>query len=197
MIRGPAVYVLLCILVPMEGAAAQAASSKSLPSNEQELSIGYEILAEAQLERLRNERPALVDEAQRRRLSLADQIDELQHRAQRGGGRGIEASPDDDLNALQKAVEDWAEDKTVTVPAEIRFTAGRLTSARRALAPVTILIEKRERRQRLIAEVVLLIKNVVVERMKRQKEENEPEIENGKTSRLQSGGIGQFPGLTE
>jgi hypothetical protein len=92
--------------------------------------------------------------------------------------------PEAELEQLDTAVEHWLGEKTASVERELRLAFEELKIAGKAFEPLPDLVSARERKQKVIRDVALII----VEVLKQDSEENgerEPDQEKGKTDRLE------------
>jgi hypothetical protein len=120
----------------------------------------YMNISQAMIERIRRQSPEVMNEVQQRYEKLPD---------------AMSTSTDIDkiTQELDAAIEKRISRNGGAMDAELRFLVGRFRTARTALQPVTELVEERERKQRVIAEVVVLIIGVLAEQTGPQKEQSD------------------------
>jgi hypothetical protein len=83
----------------------------------------------------------------------------------------------------------WIAAKSGSMETEIRFVLGRIRNAERALAPVSALVEERERKQKVIAKVVAIIADLVAEQERRDNQQRDLQIDKGKTDKLEPSAV--------
>lgn len=179
------------MLVALVGGSQSAAAQTSppLPVPPQETWAEYLNLAELVIENTRKDNPAIASEAAERYKNLPAIINELAAQARRTGGKGIEATSGAPSAELNQAIEKWIAAKSGSMETEIRFVLGRIRNAERALAPVSALVEERERKQKVIAKVVAIIADLVAEKQRRDKEQRDLQIDRGKTDKLEPSAV--------
>jgi hypothetical protein len=179
------------MLVALVGGSQSAAAQTSppLPFPPQETWAEYLNLAELVIEKTRKNKPAIASEAAERYENLPAIIDELAAQARRTGGKGIEAASGAFSAELNQSIEKWIAAKSGSMETEIRFVLGRIRNAERALAPVSALVEERERKQQVIAKVVAIIADLVAEKERRDKEQRDLQIDKGKTDKLEPSAV--------
>lgn len=124
------------------------------------LDTHYISLAEALIEKTRREKPAVARAADELRRQLPGIISELEQKARANQARGSFARADSPEEAVA-ALETQVARRGTQIDTELRFALGRLKTAQGALRPISSLVEQRERKQRLISEVIGLIGNLL------------------------------------
>jgi hypothetical protein len=143
----------------------------------------YLRLQEVAIERLSIENPAVLREAAQLYERFPEIVVHMRNDALATGARGIVVEPEAELEQLDTAVEHWLGEKTASVERELRLAFEELKIAGKAFEPLPGLVSARERKQKVIRDVALII----VEVLKQDSEENgeqEPDQEKGKTDRL-------------
>jgi hypothetical protein len=153
--KRPALFIPFFLLLPSGPLAAQQEGQPLARSG-----ADYIAYAERLIERTRQERPEIAsraDELYKRLPAIVDQLEREAKASGQGAKFGMEAgSPQ-----LEAGMERWIGEKGANIDTEIRFTAGRLKTVQRAMQPVKALIEERQRKQQIIASVIMLIWNLL------------------------------------
>ena len=138
----------------------QIATLRKLGPHSAQAWAEYMNMSQAMIERIQRQRPEVMKEVQERYEKLPD---------------AMTASKDIDKITLEldAAIEKRISGGGSTIDVELRFLAGRLRTVRTALQPVIELVEERERKQRVIAEVIVLITGVLAEQAGSQKEQSD------------------------
>lgn len=150
----------------------------------------YISLAELVIEWIEKERPDIAGKAAGYYLRLPGIVEELKDGARQTGSAGIDAAPVMDFEELDAEIGRWIADKTASMKAGLRSAEANIEIAHRALAEIAGLVGIRERKQQLIADVILLIADVLGEEDGRDRELHDPEIERGKGNKLKPSAVG-------
>jgi hypothetical protein len=161
---------LLLLLVLGSQASAQQPTLGSLIAG-----ADYASYAERLIERTRREKPEIADRADELYKRLPGIIEQLE-KEEAAPAKAVIDSPE-----LDARMERWIVEKGANVGTEIRFATGRLKTAQLALEPIKALIEERQRKQQIIASVILLISDFLAER---DRGSEEPEAEKNKSDRV-------------
>jgi hypothetical protein len=148
----------------------------------------YISLAELLIEWVEEDKPDIVKTAADRYLKFPGILQKLKENARRTGAKGIEITSATGLDGLDAEIGLWITGKAASMEAEHR-SATNLEAARRSLEPVATLVAERERKQRVITDVILLIADVLNEQ-ERSKEWRDPEMERGKGNKLRPSATG-------
>jgi hypothetical protein len=143
----------------------QIAALRKLGPHSAEAWAAYLNMSEAMIERIRRENPEVMNEVQQRYKKLQGTIkssDDADEGAQAANSLELEAAIEKRISGSGGATD-----------AELRFLTGHFRTARTALRPVIELAEERERKQRVIAEVVVLITGVLAEQTGQQNEQSD------------------------
>ena len=141
----------LLLLSPAWGQQLNSAPELSGPD--------YIAYAEKLIEKTRQEKPDIASRADELYKRLPTIVDQLEEEARAAGsplpGQGIETGS----QQIEGEMERWISEKGANIDTEIRFATGRLKTVRQAMQPITSLIEERQRKQQIISNVILLIKD--------------------------------------
>ena len=153
--KRPAFLIGFVLLLPAGPLAAQQGEPALALSG-----VDYVAYAERLIARTRQEKPEIAsraDELYRRLPAIVDQLEREAKATGQAAKFGMQAgSPQ-----LEAGMERWIREKGANVDTEMRFTAGRLKTVQRAMQPVKALIEERQRKQQIIANVIMLIRNLL------------------------------------
>jgi hypothetical protein len=144
----------------------------------------YISLAQLLIEWVEENKPDIAKEAADRYLKLPGILEKLKDKARQTGAEGIEITAATGLDELDAEIGHWITDKAASMEAELRSAAANLEIAHRALVPIVTIVGERERKQKVIGDVILLIAEVLNQQGERDKERRDPEIERSKGNKL-------------
>ena len=137
--------------------------------------------AEKLIETTRREKPDLASRADELYKRLPAIVDQLEREARAAGSKADNPGMETDTPQLEAQMERWIAEKGAHIDTEMRFATGRLKIVRQAMQPVVILIEERQRKQQIIASVIILIKDLLDAR---DGSPEEPDADRNKSDRV-------------
>jgi hypothetical protein len=152
--RSPALAIPLPLFLLLSPAWGQQLNSAPILSG-----ADYIAYAEKLIERTRQEKPDIASRADELYKRLPTIVGQLEEEARAAGGSSPSLSIQTGSQQIEAEMERWIGEKGANIDTEIRFAAGRLKTVQQAMQPITSLIEERQRKQQIISNVILLIKD--------------------------------------
>jgi hypothetical protein len=145
----------------------------------------YVRLAEFVIEKSVKEMPVIARKAADHYQKLPGILHQLKDHARETGGRGIEITAGMGLDQLDAAIEEWITHKSASMEAELHLASTNLKIAHKAVEPISALVGERERKQQVIAQVIVLMVDVLNEQAKRDQDQRDLDLERGKRDKLE------------
>jgi hypothetical protein len=163
----------------------------------------YLALQEQLIQKAMRDQPAIVEQAEKKFENLPASLQELRRRLPATGEKGLSDDlftgsllPDQqgaslgtlsggEVAQLEASVEDWISAALSASELELRFSRSELDEAASILPPLTALAKERERKQEIIAKIVVIIADVLEELTRRQEEQQRLDRSKGKADKLE------------
>jgi hypothetical protein len=169
----PISLALLLLISPARGQQ----TSTALPLSETD----YDAYAEKLIDKIRQDKPEIARRADELYKRLPAIVGQLEQEARMTGSRAENPSLNTGSPELVTEMERWIGLKGTTIDTELRFAVGRLKAVQRAVQPVEALIKERQRKQQIIANVIMLIKDFL---QGRDRDFEDPEVDRNKSDRV-------------
>jgi len=164
----------------------------------------YLALQEQLIEKATTERPAIVDQANKKFENLPVAIEEMKRQlpstAERGlSGELITGAPTpraDELAQIEASVEGWINASLAANELELHASRSELREAASILPPLLAIARERQRKQEILGKIVVIIADVLEELARREEEQRRLDQNNGKADKLEpSAGFGSWRDL--
>src|SRR5215213_4531234 len=163
----------------------------------------YLALQEQLIEKATTERPAIVDQANKKFENLPVAIEEMKRQLPLTAERGLSGElitgappPADELAQLEASVEGWINASLAANELELHASRSELREAASILPPLLAMARERERKQEILGKIVVIIADVLEELARREEEQRRLDQNNGKADKLEpSAGFGSWRNL--
>ena len=173
----------------------------------------YLALQEQLIEKAMTERPAIVEEANKKLENLPVAIEQMKRQLPSAAEQGLSgelmtgtlpAQPRDnagtpragELAQLEASVEGWINASLAANELELRASRSELREAASILPPLLAIAKERERKQEIVGKIVVIITDVLEELARREEEQRRLDQKKGKADKLEpSAGYGSWRDL--
>ena len=173
----------------------------------------YLALQEQLIEKAMTERPAIVEEANKKLENLPVAIEQMKRQLPSAPEQGLSgelmtgtlpAQPREntgtpragELARLEASVEGWINASLAANELELRASRSDLREAASILLPLLAIAKERERKQEIVGKIVLIITDVLEELARREEEQRRLDQNRGKADKLEpSAGYGSWRDL--
>jgi hypothetical protein len=174
----------------------------------------YLALQEQLIQKAMTERPAIVDEANKKFENLAVTVEDMKRRLPSAAEQGLSGEtvtgslPMDqprespgtlrggELAQLEASVEHWISAALAANELELRASRFELREAATIIPPLITIAGEREHKQEIVAKIVVIIADVLKELARREKEQRRLDQNKGKADKLEpSAGYGSWRDL--